>query len=278
MPVKALMTNQIKLIAIDLDGTLLNSHHHVSEKTAQTLRRAVEAGVQVVIATGRPYRTCVRHIRELGLQTPGVFMQGLAIHNADGSTRYERSMEPETARRLLNFGYEHALDTMVYNSQSIYTRKRNEATDFMLRYGEPPPEEIPALADLADQVPISKVLFLMPPTNIPALRAQLTPLVNGAVNLVTSQAHMLECLPPGASKGAGLARLLEDEGVLPAQVLAIGDGENDIEMLQLAGISVAMGNANAHLQTVAQHITLSNDEDGVAHAVERFVLNAQPRL
>ena len=182
-------------------------------------------------------------------------------------------MEPETARRLLMYGGEHGLDTMVYNSNSIYTGKRSEATDFMLRYGEPPPEEFPALPDLADQVPISKVLFLMLPENIPALRTDLAPLVNGSVSIVTSQPHMLECLPPGASKGAGLALLLQDEGYTPAQVLAIGDGENDIEMLQLAGIGVAMGNAPAHVQAAAQHVTLSNDEDGVAHAVERFVLN-----
>lgn len=266
------MKTPIQLIAIDLDGTLLNSQLTITPRTARAIRRAMEAGIPATIATGRPYLTSARYVRELGLTAPGVFLQGLAIHNADGSIRHEQVMEPETARRILAYAQEHRRTALAYNSGSIYARERNAMTDTLFRYNEPVPEIVAALSDLPDRVPVSKVVFLLDPSEIPALRADLSQIVNGTASLFTSQAHMLECIPPGTSKGAGLARLLQDEGIDPARVLAIGDGENDIEMLQLAGISVAMGNAKDHIKAAAQHVTATNDEDGVAEAVERFAL------
>ena len=88
----------------------------------------------------------------------------------------------------------------------------------------------------------------------------------------TSQAHLLEALPPGSSKGAGLKWLLDDLGLDPAQVMAIGDGDNDIEMLQLVGLGVAMANATDALKQVADYVVNSNEADGVAEAIERFIL------
>jgi Cof subfamily protein (haloacid dehalogenase superfamily) len=104
------------------------------------------------------------------------------------------------------------------------------------------------------------------------LRQQLAELIGERAALTQALTNSVEILPLGASKGAGVARLLADLGIDPQRVMAIGDAENDVEMLQLVGTGVAMGNAVARLKAVADHVVAGNDEDGVAEAIGRFVL------
>jgi len=266
------MTSDIRLIAIDLDGTLLNDDHTISPRTEHTLKRAMAAGVQVVIATGRPRRTSVPFLKQLGLTSPGVFLQGLAIFDGDGTLRHEQFLEPETARKAIRFAEEHDYTLMAYNSHRIICRRRNQYTKIMAGYFEPSPDEMESMLTLPDKEPIGKLIFIHDPEVIPGIRARVEGLLASHATLVLSRPEFLEVLPPGASKGAGLKRLLDDEGIAPEHVLALGDGENDLEMIQLAGIGVAMGNATDHLKKVANHVTDSNNDDGVAKAVERFVL------
>ncbi len=266
------MNPDIRLIAIDLDGTLLNSQHAISARTEQTLKRATAAGIQVVIATGRPRRTSEPFLRQLGLNTPGVFLQGLAVCNADGSVRHEQFLDVETARRTIQFAEERNLTLMAYNAEKIITRRRNAYTEILSSYYEPLPDENGSMQDLPGKIPICKLLFVNDPAQMPELRAQVSARLGDKASLVLSRPEFLEVLPSGASKSGGLKRLLADEGIDPQHVLALGDGENDIEMIALAGIGVAMANATEHLKAIANHITASNDDDGVALAVERFVL------
>ncbi|CAG1001501.1 5-amino-6-(5-phospho-D-ribitylamino)uracil phosphatase [Anaerolineae bacterium] len=263
----------IRLIAVDLDGTLLNTDHHITPRTRQALSVAGQRGIQVIMATGRPRLTTIPYLQELGLTTPGVFMQGLNIYNGDGSLRHNVLMDSETVRKTAAFAVEHDLTVMIYNHELIATRYRNAFTDILQAYHEPLPHEFgDKIIDLPDQHPVNKLFFIDDPSRIPQIRAALTERIGSHSTLQTSMPQFLEVLPAGASKGAGLKWLLEDMGISPSEVLAIGDGENDIEMIQLARIGVAMGNGNAHLKAEADYITLSNNEDGVAHAVEKFAL------
>jgi hypothetical protein len=119
---------------------------------------------------------------------------------------------------------------------------------------------------------VNKVIFLDDPDNIPSIRATLSQHLNGSAKLVQTLPMGLEVLPSTVSKGAALAWLLDDLGIPAEQVMALGDAENDIEMLQVAGLGVAVANAMPATLAAAYRVTTSNDEDGVALAVEQFVL------
>jgi Cof subfamily protein (haloacid dehalogenase superfamily) len=266
----------IRLIAIDVDGTLLNSQHEISTRTQKALQAAMNAGVQVILATGRPRRTVDHIVEQLQLTTPGVFMQGLHICNADGSLRHEIQMAAETAKQVAAYAHANQLTTMIYNYQSISTRQHNDLTKQLQSYHEPYPTELgDNIVNFADQQPIAKFIFIeRTPERIAMLRSELSAMLGDSAEVFTSMPLFLEVLPPQTSKGAGLKWLLDDIGVLPEHVLAIGDGENDIEMLQLAGIGVAMGNGAARLKAVANAVVADNNHDGVAQAIEQFVLGA----
>jgi Cof subfamily protein (haloacid dehalogenase superfamily) len=264
----------ITLIALDLDGTLLNSRHELSPRTERALKQAMAQGVQVILATGKTYSSAIELIERLGLTTPGVYGQGLTIVNGDGSLRYERTLDSEVARTVTAYAEAHGchLIAVAEGSTRILAEKPSTLTDFVVAYHEPDPELVGPLSRIVDRTPINKLVIEADPAAIPGIRADLAARLDGSAALVRSMPQLLEVLPRGASKGDGLRRLLADIGVDPRHVLAFGDAENDIEMLRLAGIGVAMDNASPGAKAAANYVTASNDDDGVAEAVERFVL------
>ncbi|MBZ0305781.1 MAG: Cof-type HAD-IIB family hydrolase [Anaerolineae bacterium] len=265
----------IQLIAVDLDGTLLNSQHQLTPRTRAALQAAVRQGIQVVVATGRTRSapTAGRVIEELGLTSPGIFSQGLMIHNADGSVRFQQSISTERAAEVIRFSEANRLHYYGASGATLFMQPDNPFVVAMLeQYHEPSPREVPSLLHILDSHPINKFVFIEAPERLTDLRDFLLPQLVDGENLFASAPEFLEFVPAGASKGAALARLIEELNIPRESVLALGDAENDIEMLQVAGIGVAMGNAMPHVKEIADYITLSNDEDGVAEAIERFVL------
>jgi Cof subfamily protein (haloacid dehalogenase superfamily) len=266
----------IKLMAIDLDGTLLNSQHQMTEKTEKALKSAIAQGVKVVLATGKTRFSGNKIIEALGLTTPGVYLQGLAVHYHDNSIRHQLTLNPDVARRVITFAEDRGFDVVAYSGTRILVRAiQNGAEELHTRYHEPMPEAVGPLQNILGDTQINKLLIIKQndPRKVTAIRWQLSMQLNAKeARLTQALSDMLEVLPPGASKGAALKTLLKEMDVKPEEVLAIGDAENDTEMIQLAGIGVAMGNASEKLKAVAEYVVASNDEDGVAEAVERFVL------
>lgn len=264
---------RIQLIAVDLDGTLLNSQHQLSEPTIQVLRQAIAQGVQVVIATGKTLLSAAEAYRRLNLTTPGVFLQGLIVYNADGSIRHQQTLAQELVREIAAYARTNGVSLVAYSGIDIFTEKRTDQTDKLLKFHEPTPREIPSLDTLQAERAMNKLIIIEEPARTAAVRAELSQTYAGRATFVQALPDMLEILPPGASKGAGLRWLLDDLGITPEHVMALGDGENDIEMLKMAGIGVAMGNAAPPVKAAADAVVASNDADGVAEAVTRFVLD-----
>lgn len=269
----------IRLIAIDVDGTLLNSDHRLTARTKQVVQRASDAGVPVILATGRArLETTVDVIEELALTTPGIFVQGTVIHQADGSVYHRETFATDTMQHLIPIFEARNIATLAYRLTEILVKERNALTDYVMNIGEPTPRAIGSLMSIADQV--NKMVLWDSAAKIAELRQELQRDYAGKVRLVQAlpphltQGDMpisLELLPPHASKGTALEWLAADMGIALEDVLAIGDGENDVELLQTAGIGVAMQNAAPATQAVADYITADNDSDGVADAIERFV-------
>lgn len=269
------MTTPIRLIAVDLDGTLLNSQHELTERTEKAIKAAMDKGVQIILATGKTRGSALSVIARLGLTFPGIYLQGLAIYNADGSLRHQTFLDKAIARRVITFAEDRGFTVVAYSGSRILTRKNNRDTNILVQYGEPDVEAVGPLQNILDTTSINKVMAVKKGEfrAVSALRWQLNMQLDGAAKLVQAALpDMLEIVPQGGSKGAALKTLLKELQIPVENMLAIGDGENDIEMIQMAGVGVAMGNALAQVKNSADHVTATNDADGVAEAIERFVL------
>lgn len=270
---------EIKYLVLDLDGTLLNSEHKMSEKNKEAIRKAIAQGVKVMIATGKTRTSAEPIIAELGLDTPGVFVQGLIIYNADGTLRQETTLDGKAARRAIQYAESVGFDVIAYSGKRLVTKKITDAVKAIAAYGEPAPEAIGSLLNHIGTLPMHKLIMVGGnAANLRSLRWQLGQMIGEQAafthgGVLTS----LEVLPKGMSKGVGVKALLRIMGATPENTMAIGDGDNDIDMLKLVGVGVAMGNAHEDVKAAAKHVVKSNDEDGVADAIERFVLKAEEK-
>lgn len=266
---------EIKLIVVDIDGTLLNSQHEMSARNEQAIKAALAQGVQIVLATGKTRASAVDVIERLGLDTPGIYLQGLTVYNPDGTIRHEQTLDPAVARQVITYAEDRGFTMIAYSGGSILMRAVNEAgRRLTVSYHEPEPEGIGSLQNILGEMPVHKLVAIKSGEEraVNALRWQLSMQLDGKARLVQAQIpDMLEILPPGASKGKTMRTLVKEMGVGIHEVMAIGDGENDLEMIEAAGIGVAMENAAQAVKDVAQFVTLSNDADGVAHAIEKYI-------
>ena len=268
----------IRLIATDIDGTLLTPEHELSPRVEQALRGAIAQGIHLVLATGKSRAAGLSIIEKLGIPSHGIFLQGLTLYDEAGKLVHEQTLDPDLVRRVVTIAEDRGFGIIAYSANRILVRRRAPDTDAVLiPFHEPAPEVVGPLQNLAGVLPLNKLLFVGEGAAISALRWQLGHLIGSAGRLMQAGwPNMLELLPPGASKGAMLGRLLDDLSLKPSEVMAIGDAENDLEMVQMAGIGVAMGNATQHLKDVADFVTASNDQDGVAVALEKYIPGLAP--
>ena len=275
---ESLPTQPIKLIAIDLDGTLLNTQHEMTERTEKVLKTAMGQGVRIIIATGKTFASAKHLVKRLGLTTPGIYNQGTITFNNDGSIHSQQIIDSMLARQVITFAEDRGHLVAIYSGNRILVRKMSKRMEELTaHFHEPMPEEVGPLENILDSTPVNKIIAICPddPRRIMALRWQLSMQIGSGARLLSAGIpDEIELLPTNASKGTALKVLLKELGIPASQAMAIGDGENDIEMLQLVGLSVAMENANAHVKSFAKTSTKTNDEEGVAEAVEKYVLTA----
>lgn len=274
----------IRLITCDCDGTLLNASCSTSEVNIAAVRAAIAAGVRFVAATGKSRYGALKSMGALGDDlraaypngVPGVFLQGLNVFGDDGAMLYEHTVTPDLARAIVAEARLVGSSLIAYSGDRILCEKADALTDLLPTYAEPVPEVIGNWESVLDTVPLNKFIYLGPPNQITALRPAVEAAVGAHATLTQALPDMLEVLPPGASKGDGVRRLLEGAfgGVDPAAVLALGDAENDLTMFELVGTSVAMANALPALKELATAVTVgTNVEDGVAEAIRALVLD-----
>lgn len=259
---------------MDLDGTLLDSQHQLSDRNKAAIRAAQAAGIKLAIATGKTRASALPIIEEMALKLPGVFVQGLIIYEGDGRVRHETVLDPAIARATIEYAETHGLPVLAYAGDRLLTREHVDEVMDIARFHEPLPEIVGPLIDLLDHTPIHKlIIFCGNTARTEALRAELTERIGEHVSFTTAaMIESLEVLPKNTSKGAGVAQLLRDLDVKPQHTMAIGDAENDLSMLELVGWAVAVGNASEGVKQLADVVVSTNDEGGVAEAIERFAL------
>lgn len=270
-------TSKIKLLAVDLDGTLLNSKHELSAENERALREAVAAGITVVIATGKTRVSSQAIIDRLQLNAHSIFNQGLIIYNPDGTVMQEQILDKEIIRRFLTFIEDRGFQVVAISGNRLLVRTHFEDAKKLLNYNEPEMEAVGPLQNILDTYPIHKFLIFGDHNRLTHLRWQLSQMFNQDMNLMIAGVHgVLEALPYGASKGHALKVLLAKLKIKPEEVMAIGDGENDAVMVELAGIGLAVSNGDKYIKAVADHVIESNDEDAVAKAIDQYIFGKTP--
>ncbi|PWK13785.1 Cof-type HAD-IIB family hydrolase [Tumebacillus permanentifrigoris] len=263
-----------KLIALDLDGTLLTREKKISPRTQRAVQRAIEDGHHVVIATGRPFRSSVQYYRELGLTTPMVNFNGALVHHADDAEwgHHHFPMERETALKILEVCEQFRAENVIVEVKDDYYLKQHD--DNLVRFmGEGhTPLGVGHIPSLLNDHPTS-VLIYPQRENMRELREHLSEFHAGVIEhrLWGAPWHVIEIVKAGVNKATGLQVIANHFGIAQEHVIAFGDEDNDLEMIEYAGHGVAMGNANPMLKAIANQITDTNDNDGIAFVLEKLL-------
>ncbi|WP_028560449.1 Cof-type HAD-IIB family hydrolase [Paenibacillus pinihumi] len=264
-----------KLIAIDVDDTLLNDELQVTARTKQALQQAIEQGVTVTLATGRMYASAQNIARQIELNVPIITYQGSLVKTLlDGQVIYERYVPTEAAKKLYEYCEAKGLHLQLYVDDVLYVKEENDKIAGYSRLSKIPYVVAPNFADLVLQ-PQMKMLIIDEPELLDKVAVELKALIGDIAHITKSKPHFLEIMHKEGTKGHALAFLASHIGCTLEEAIGIGDSWNDHEMLEMAGLGVAMGNALPSLKEIANYVTRSNNEDGVAHVIEKFVLGQE---
>lgn len=267
----------IKLIAIDMDGTLLNSNHQITEEVKQTIKAARQQGIKIVLCTGRPLLGVRPSLKELDLLHDDDYVitfNGALIQKS----KSEEVINHETLTYddyvdLVALSEKLGLHIHMEDEHNIYTPNKNigkytvhesSLTDMPIRYR--------TIDELDRDMVISKVMMIDEPDLIQTQKEKIPESFYQRFEIVLSTPYFMEFLNPNASKGNALKRLADELHLTRDEVMAIGDNMNDLSMIQYAGTGVAMGNAVTPLKDSAQQITKTNDEHGVAYAIQTWAM------
>lgn len=267
----------IKLIALDLDGTLLNSEHQISHYTQAIIQKAQTQGIHIVLASGRPLDGMMAHLNTLNLTTNNHYVVsyngGLVQCVGNGNTIAKLTLTGKDAKNLA--GVARDLGVFVH----AFTQKHGLITPEMNPYTEHEaningiPITLMDFTELEDDDIVMKVMMIDAPEKLTSAIEQLPKMVKDKYAIVQSAPIFLEFLNPNATKGSAVAALAEHLGIVQQNVMCMGDAGNDHSMIEWAGIGVAMGNADPKTQALANALTDTNDQDGVAKAIEKWALN-----
>ena len=262
-----------KLIAIDIDGTLITDEKVITEGTKRALEQAIAKGAHVTLATGRMYASARKIAMQTGLNVPLITYQGSLIKNVmDEEVLYECAVPDTAARKLLQFCKEHNLHIQLYINDELYAHEDNEKLQDYVKLNNISYKIEPDLDKLLE-IPSTKILMIDTPERLDELTPAMRELLGPEVFIVKSKPHFLEVTHRDGMKGNALRFLANHFGCTLEETIGIGDSWNDHDLVETAGLGVAMGNAVPSLKEVADYVTLSNNEEGVRHAIEKFVLN-----
>lgn len=263
-----------KMLVLDLDGTLTNSKKEITARNRETLIRAQQAGVLLVLASGRPTYGIAPLADELQMDKFGGYILsyngGEIIDWRTKEMLYANVLPNEVVPRLDECARRNEVALLTYDNEYIvtehpddeYVKKEAFLNKMAVRLAKEFLKEI--------HLPVPKCLIVADPEKLVPIEAELSVALQGQISVYRSEPYFLELVPQGIDKAQSLSVLLAKLGISREEMVAIGDGYNDLSMIKYAGMGIAMGNAQEPVKKSADYITLTNEEDGVAIAVEKF--------
>ncbi len=261
------------LIALDLDGTLMNESGAFSPRVRSAIALAQARGSRVTVATGRSYLSTRPFAQDLKIAEPLICYQGGLIVQPDGQVLRRVALQSELAAQVLELARQRNWHAVLYKDGDVYAAELLHPPEFYQTMINPGTQQVTDLFSLLDRDPDKVLLVAQDTDQTSVMYAEMLAQFSKRMQIVRSHALFVEANPPGVDKGDGLAWLSNYLGVPQAQVMAVGDQDNDAPMLAWAGLGVAMGQASNACKTAAKWIAPSLSDDGAAVAIERFVLN-----
>jgi len=264
----------IKLVATDLDDTLLNQEWKISPRNVQAIRQAVKQGVKVTLATGRMAFSCRHYARELGLDVPIITYHGALVEQGlSGEVLYRKVIDTDLAAEIVENLLKKRIHTQIYIKDRVFVTKANAYSEAYGKMASVIVEEADVFKLLQKEPDgLEKILCIGDEAELRKAAEELQQNYAQRLHFTSSKTNFFDMIHPEVNKGTALKALAEQSGILQQEVMAIGDSLNDREMITYAGIGVAVENARVEIKEIADYITASNREDGVAKAIEKFVL------
>lgn len=264
----------IKLVALDLDDTLLDPGLSISENCISLIQEIRQLGIMTTISTGRMYPSALPYALQLGIDVPLITYQGACVKSSlSGEVLYFKPVPADLAQEVIKFFRQCGVHCHTYFEDRLVMESLTEEGRY---YSNLIGVEATIVDDLAESLASKAALKIMA---ISGQEDKLLEIENGLksrygneLHITRSKPQFLEVMHPEADKAKALEVIAAHYLIDRAEVLAIGDSYNDLEMIEWAGIGVAMGNSNQAVKDAADYITSSNEEDGVAEALQRFVL------
>ena len=264
-----------KLIALDLDGTLKNSENKITPKTRAALIKAQELGIKVVLASGRPTPGLRHEAKELELDRFGGYLLSFnGAHVSDYKTKetiYEQTLTIKEAKSAYDRAKEYGLACMTYEDDVVVTEDNED--EYVIVEGNINDIEVKKIESFKDNLknPIHKVLLTGKPEYVASIVEEFKQPYGDSLSIYRSAPFFIEVMAQGIDKAASLDRLAKSLGIKQEEVMAFGDGYNDLSMIEYAGMGISMANGVDGVKERANFITLSNDEDGIAYALDKFL-------
>ena len=259
-----------RLLAIDLDDTLLSEDLTIPQQTADKISALRQKGIGVTIATGRMFTSARIYALQLGLRLPLVTYNGAVVRTAAADRPFfSHLIEPAQIRMVIDCCREHHWYMQLYNEDRIVVEKITEETRL-----DPDLKNASALevGDFwgADIKPSPKIMIVEKPQNIGRVYDILRDTIGESLYMTGSKPYLLELMPQNVSKAKALAELCAKLGIDRSEVITVGDSGNDLEMVKWAGLGVAVGNASASLKDAADYITTSNRSEAIDELIDKY--------
>lgn len=264
-----------KLIALDVDGTIMNKNYRISERVKKTISAATKKGVHVLIATGRMYSATVPIGIELNLTTPLIVYQGSMVKEfyKSDKTLLHYTLNKDLSLNLINDLRLKDVQINIYLDDKLYVEKSSPILDEYVTKRHVPFYQLKSFEDAKKLLPTKILVMHHDPVKINKIRDELKEKYSGKLNITKSTDYFCEFVNSKCSKAGAVSFVAQKYGIDQSEIMAIGDQDNDREMIEYAGIGVAMGNGDENLQKVADYVTDTVNNDGVALAIEKFVLD-----
>ena len=263
-----------KLIAVDMDGTLLREDKTISDRTKTAIHKAIEKGVKVVLASGRPIAGLERYLEELNLLSEDDYVlsfNGSVVQNVKTREIISKNiLKGSDLKRLYALSKEIGVNIHAFTKDGCVTPKMNEYTQLEGRINGIEVHEVD-FDTIGEDEDVIKVMFIDPAPVLEEAMKHIPESIHKDFTVVRSAPYFLEFLNNASSKGTGIKALGEYLDIKPEEIICMGDAGNDLDMIQFAGLGVAMGNAFEEVKEAADYITYTNEEDGVAHVIEKFI-------
>ena len=264
----------------DLDGTVLDSLDRISNENLNAFKLLGESGIKLVVATGRSHLLIKEYLYDMDIKTPVIACNGgLILDNSSGEIIYKKLIPQELVKAIINFCGERQIEYLLYTTDTVFHNRNNKRIEKFIKYSTAARDEfkipIQIIEDADKGNIIQSTIKILITTGSFSLMEELSLLFNkdDELTIVSSMNGLIDIMASNTTKGNALTYLAEFMGMDLEKTVVFGDNYNDISMFEVAGMGIAVENAEEELKNVATYVTLSNEESGVGYAINKYVLS-----